>query len=422
LYDSWSTTAPIVSQGSASVVYLGGTFATPGDIEMHAGGQMQLIGTMNNAGQTLNVDTSDGSFSVVNGAIIGGDLRGPAGSVIGVTGELDGVTADIDLTFGTGHIADGLTLNGTATVYPGYRIIFDPTPSGMQSLDGTGTVVMNRDRFGNIGILNIDGDTTLTVSGGITIRGGGGSIGGSYAVHGVNILINTGLISGDVQNGSLSITPTAFTNNGTVEARNGGTLDVSNATNFSSGTLTGGTWQVFANSTLELNSTGIVTNDATILLDGANANLLQSNGTSALDGFATNDTAGIFIIQDGCTFASAGAFSNAGSLVVGASSTLTVSGDYIQTSSGMFTTQIAGPPASGQFGQINITGNAALDGTLDIVLTNGFLPSEGDTFRIMMFASSTGMFATINGLTIGGGLVFTPNYNPMDFTLTVTPG
>jgi hypothetical protein len=65
-----------------------------------------------------------------------------------------------------------------------------------------------------------------------------------------------------------------------------------------------------------------------------------------------------------------------------------------------------------------ITGTAALGGTLGITLINGFTPGAGDTFTILTYSAFTGQFATINGLTIGNGLKFTPTYQAKTFTLT----
>src|SRR5262249_18659542 len=81
-----------------------------------------------------------------------------------------------------------------------------------------------------------------------------------------------------------------WSSSGPIQASNGGTVSAQGTmTNFSAGTLTGGTWKVFANSTLRLISTGIITNAATIVLDGANSNFYRDNGTaSALASFATN--------------------------------------------------------------------------------------------------------------------------------------
>jgi hypothetical protein len=93
--------------------------------------------------------------------------------------------------------------------------------------------------------------------------------------------------------------------------------------------------------------------------------------------------------------------------------TLTVNGDYTQTAGGSLRIQIGGLTPGADFGQLNVSGQATLDGTLTVVLVNGFVPTSGDSFAVLTFGSESGVFATING----DGPLFTPNYNPNDLTL-----
>ena len=54
---------------------------------------------------------------------------------------------------------------------------------------------------------------------------------------------------------------------------------------------------------------------------------------------------------------------------------------------------------------------------MDVSLINGFHPSLGDAFKMLTFASRSGTFATINGLSVGGGLQLNAVYNTNDLTL-----
>jgi hypothetical protein len=334
--------------------------------------------------------------------------------------------------------------------------------------------------------------------------------------------VNQGTISADTAAGTITLNGTNWSNQGTIEARNGGTLNAqSTNTNFAAGTLTDGIWQVFANSTLRLLNANISTNAATILLDGANSNFFSNSATTnALAGLATNASGGTFTIQNGRNFTTAGDFNNAGTLVVGANSTftvpaantytqsgtltvlangtmnvlgnfanfsggtltggtyliggtlqlanvaittnaatialdgsasriidqssndallnlaanagsfsllngrnfatagdwsnsgsltvasnstLTVNGAFTQTAAGSLNVQLGGT-AAGQFSQISVTGLATLDGTLNVTLVNGFTPAAGNTFQIMPFGSRSGDFATKTGFRLGSGL------------------
>jgi hypothetical protein len=314
----------------------------------------------------------------------------------------------------------------------------------------------------------------------------------------------------------VSVAPHTFTNNGTLQAQNGGTLSASTPTNFSGGTLSGGTWQAFDNSTLRVAlPSSIVTNAATILLDGANSNFYRDSGTAdALASLATNAAAGSFTIRNGRNFS--GNLANAGTLVIGGGSTftesgtlsqtgtlnvqggstlsvsgdqqnagavsidagstlvvggtylqtagsttlngaltaptlfdleggtlsgsgtvngslqnaasvligdatttgtLTITGDYTQTSAGSLTVKLGGAGASDQ---LVIGGTATLDGTLNVLLLNDFMANVGDSYQILQFQSVVGDFATYNGLNLVGGNTLNPAYDAMDLYLVVS--
>jgi hypothetical protein len=97
---------------------------------------------------------------------------------------------------------------------------------------------------------------------------------------------------------------------------------------------------------------------------------------------------------------------------------VSVSGAFSNGAGGTVTTDIGGTSTT-QFGRVTVTGAATLDGTLSLNVVNGFSPVAGNTFPIMTYASRSGQFATINGLTIGNGNQFNPTYNATNLTLGV---
>src|SRR5262249_51487038 len=124
-------------------------------------------------------------------------------------------------------------------------------------------------------------------------------------------------------------------------------------------TLTGGIWRVCGDSTMRLLGVDIVTNNATIILDGASSKLYRDDSpgaTSALANFATNDTAGSFTIQEGRNPPPASPFTNKGTLIIAPDSTFTTSGAYTQTASG--TTTLVG----GTLTALSITNDGKLNG------------------------------------------------------------
>jgi hypothetical protein len=144
----------------------------------------------------------------------------------------------------------------------------------------------------------------------------------------------------------------------------------------------------------------------------------QTAGSTVLNNGSL--TAGTQVTLDGGTLAGSGRVNadvrnNAEVEVGGSGATgiLTVNGNYTQTAGGVLRVRIGGLTPGADFDQLNITGQATLDGTLTVSLTGGFVPNGGDSFTIMTFGSGSGAFARIDG----DGPAFTPSYDPGDLTL-----
>jgi hypothetical protein len=230
--------------------------------------------------------------------------------------------------------------------------------------------------------------------------------GGAITVPGT--VINNGLL--DVQNGTVSLASGVLDNSGTVEVDTGALTIASAIKQVSGDTLTGGSWIVRANSALNLTGATIANNEANVTLSG------PSSTFAAINGLATNG--GSFSILDGREFTTAGALSNTGSITVGAGSGLTVHGNYAQSSAASINIQFGGPRASGLFGHVAVSASAALDGTLAVSLTNGYVPLKGDSFELMSYAQETGTFASIDGLYAGRVKLFDAVVSPTNVQIT----
>lgn len=105
----------------------------------------------------------------------------------------------------------------------------------------------------------------------------------------------------------------------------------------------------------------------------------------------------------------------------GGPGTLTITGDYAQTSSGLLLIDIAGASA-GQFTLLDVLGSATLGGFLDPVLQNGFVPTVGESFTFLEYASYSGSLSihdpNIDG-TFGHWVI---TYQPGEAILTVAAG
>jgi hypothetical protein len=116
-----------------------------------------------------------------------------------------------------------------------------------------------------------------------------------------------------------------------------------------------------------------------------------------------------------------GSVRNAGLVAPGGTGAgqLTITGNYTQLATGVLRIELGGLTAGSQYDRLVVLGSTTLDGTLDILLLEGFLPSPGNMFLPLTFASRTGTFATINGLNLGSGLLLAPTYSATNLALTV---
>jgi RHS repeat-associated protein len=102
-----------------------------------------------------------------------------------------------------------------------------------------------------------------------------------------------------------------------------------------------------------------------------------------------------------------GNLTNAAAINLGsAPGTLTVKGNYTQTAAGALTVQVGGATAGSQYDQVNVSGTAALDGTLNADLVNGFGPGEGQAFAVLNAGAITGAFQTFNPAKVQGAPAF----------------
>jgi hypothetical protein len=330
--NGFSNQGTIRAQGSNSAVDIEGNQTTTGLGSITStGGAVNVLGTINNTGNTLSLTASTGSWNLLGGTIQGGTIQTATGIALVVASNssfTSGVTLDgtLDFSASPGHtlsVTSGLTVNGTIQLgsignTTGYGTL---NFMGNQTLGGTGSIVFGSDRT-NLSQLRIAPSTTLTIGSGLTIAGDTGTI--LYGDSTSN-LTNAGTITDNVSGGTITIMGTGWHNSGTIVATNGGTVRADQPNNYSSGTLTGGTWQVFANSSMRIIGASITTNAATILLDGATSHLYSDAGTTdALAGFATNAATSAFTIQTGRNFTTGGDFINNGTLTIGDTSTFTI--------------------------------------------------------------------------------------------------
>ncbi len=84
--------------------------------------------------------------------------------------------------------------------------------------------------------------------------------------------------------------------------------------------------------------------------------------------------------------------------------------------------ELAGTATGNGYDQVNVTGTAQLNGTLEVSVSPPFRPAHNDVFQILTFGTRSGDFASKNGLDLGSRLVLVPAYGTNDLTLTAVQG
>ena len=159
------------------------------------------------------------SFTIMGGTLKGGVITTGSGVDFNGSGNnrLDAVTLHGSLnlvnSFDYTKILNGLTLNGTANLAGNSSTLeFEGTQSLAADVGNTATVNLGYQssqlRVTNGGTLTLDSTVTVVGKGYVSGMGGGDTI------H------NHGVIHANVNNGTLYINPSTFTNTGTLKASN----------------------------------------------------------------------------------------------------------------------------------------------------------------------------------------------------------
>ena len=323
------------------------------------------------------------------------------------------------LSFGFGDVGD-TTINGNLTIGSGATVSI----AGGVDQEETLTVTQDVTNSGVISLTGGDGFTptssTLTVGGTLLNQPSGRitTVGAVWEGTAGPRVLNAALVN----QGTLTIDQGAILNGSVM---NSGTIAVHsddltvNLTDPTTPFINTGTINVSPLRSLILES-GDFANSGTVSLAGFGG--LVVPGTYTQTAGSTQLTNGLLVAGlvdlEGGSVAGTGIIDanvlNNAVINVGQSGSpgvLTIAGDYTQTSGGVLVIEIDGRTPGVTFDQLNITGQATLDGTLTVI--NGFQPDSGDSFQIMTFGSRSGTFATING----DGPSFEARYNDTDLNL-----
>ena len=98
---------------------------------------------------------------------------------------------------------------------------------------------------------------------------------------------------------------------------------------------------------------------------------------------------------------------------------LTIIGDYVQTATGRLDLRLL-RVQNQQYDRVQIQGDATLDGDLVVWAQDGFVPTAGDAYNLMSFASRTGDFRRPYSLpTLPQPRTWQINMANTEFTITI---
>ncbi len=486
------------NQSTQLTIAANGGFTNKGTLVVGAGDTMQISNNTpfsNFSGTTLTGGGYNvtGTLEFANANIVTNNanitLNGANSQILSNTGANALANFAVNGSSGTFTLGPGrsfttaanFTNSGKLVVGSGdtFKVAGSLTNFSGTTLTGGNYAISGTLQFGAAGSTSI-----LTDSAQISLGTGGQivDLGGNNALAGLDLVSRTGSLALDANYGTYT-TAGRFTNNGVLAVGSGDSFVVNgNLTNFASGTLTGGTFDLTG--TLQFNNAAIATNASKLTLSGGS--IVNQSGTNALLGLTTNT--GTFALSRNASFATTGgSFTNSGTFTVNTGSTFTVGGSsfnftqtagtttvdgtltssslgtvnlnggslfgagtladnvvdsgtltpgdsatktakltvsdtYTQSTTGALDISIGGTGAGTTYDQLKVTQTAAVGGTLNLSLVNGFTPTVGQTFVIVSSSALSGTFATVNGLAINSNEHFTVTYGGSNVILKVVSG
>ena len=351
----WSNTGTI--NVNAATLDLGGSFATADTAGItDTGGTVNITGFLNNAGGTLAVGTGSvlGTVTLTTGSVVTSGTIADAGGGIAFTGD--------NYSENTGPTLDGVTYQGTLNVTQTNETVFIADGIGLTGVGGTGAGSINltglHDRlefttsttldnatisigtaspdFGDgIDMYDASQSLTLTLGSKLSVIDNTANTDANFGdpITNGSTLVNNGLIAATASNATVFLDSLSLVNSGTLQATNGGLIDLSaangaigqaaNFTNLSGLVLTGGSYFAGPSGTIELGKNAqIGTDAANITLSGANSEIQSYNGSAQVtieQSLTTIDKTGSLSILGNRTFTSTLAVSDAGRMLLGGS-------------------------------------------------------------------------------------------------------
>jgi hypothetical protein len=506
-------------QGAGVIGNGGLTLVNEATIDANSFGQTLLLNASGGVTNSGLLEASNGGYLQIDGITVnngGANITAKAGSTVQIFGSavIQGGTLTNNANFfGTpaNNVAylDGSTGAGAITINGTYTSDTNSETYLLGTINNHGNILLNGGSGYNAFLFPDTSNVTLQGGGTVTLvtLGGGGSAYIMQPVGGVTLenFNNTIQGAGIIGNGGLSVLNDAggtflanapgqnlyinasgtITNNGTFQVNPTSALIVQNGTftNFGGSTLAGGSY-VMNNGTLQIDELGVNgkeiqtlgdgTQPTSVVLNGANAAMVDSGGFNALSLFTVSANASL-TLENGANMTTPGNLSNFGSIKVGTAAggstltigtvsvgvvlnggplnpgpinnnlfnetggvisgggtiagtvsnagtitasdpgspdILTINGDYTQGSTGTLEAFLGGAAPGTGYSQLVVNGTATLDGTLDVSLISSFFPTSGESFFLLDSSSSVvDAFSTLDLPTLPNGDSWDVTYN-----------
>jgi fibronectin-binding autotransporter adhesin len=450
----------------------GGTYVVDGTLEFDGAnivtnaanitlsGSASKLVNQSNANGLANFATNNGTFALAAGrnfTTIGnftnnGTLNIGAGTkfAVGTNGASDLTNfSGTTLTGGTYIVAGTLQFNGANIVTNDASITLSGTAAKIEdqssnnalanfATNGSGSTFAlasgakfnTSGNFTNNGTLNVATGTKFSVgtngASNLTNYASDTLTGGSYIAAGTGqIQFNNESTTQGIVTNAANITLSGSTSTFSFIDQNGANMLANFATNSSAGSFTLITSRSFKTGGAFSNA-GVVEISKSTTFTLGSGNYTQTGGSTTVDGSLALGT-GTLNISGGDLFGNGGTITGAVDLTGGvvdpgdglnAIGDFKISGNYTQ-SGGSLTIDLNGSTPNTKYDVLNITGTAALGGTLNVDSLAGFNPTVGEKFNILNYGSKTGIFSTVD-CTFSNGDGCTIAYNATGAVITVT--
>jgi len=375
-----------------------------------------------------------GMLTVTSAAVNSGEILIQSGQTFRQNDGLDNY-GTIDL--------DGGSVTGTGTLHNraggiirgGSSIVSELLNNGLIHADGSSTLLIaDMTAAGNDGEIRIDDGAGVRVvsaldnNGQIVLLGAAATFAGDQITN-YGTIRGQGRVANDVVN----------RNGGRIRAETGVLTLAGSTTN-----LSGGSMEVLDDATLSMTS-GLAANHGTIILRGGtldngnepmtNAGRINGYGTFRSGGLTNTDHVAVgggdmevigdvvnnstFDVTSGNTVvffgdvSGTGSFTGGGTVVFlgklspgGSPGHVTFGGDVVLTGGTTLQMELGGTVPGSEYDNLDVDGELALGGALDVVLYDEFTPQGGDTFDLFDWGSVGGSFHAVNLPALPAGLAW----------------